>query len=330
MSTKIPQNQSDQEIDIFDISKSISSFFDRLNAVLFRAIHFFVRNWILALVIVAVGFGLGWYLDKNKKSYDNQIVVSPNFGSVDYLYDKIDLLQAKISSGDVDFLKNEVGISDPGVIGKIEIKPVTDVYKFVHENKQNLEVIKLMAEVGEIKKVLEDKVTSRNYTFHTISFFSGKALDRKKIVEPLLHYLNNSEYYIAVQKIGRKNLEQEIAQNDTIIAQIDRVLRSVGNNERSVSQNNKLVYVSDSSPLNDIIETKKKLIAEQGENRIKLIRSDKTIQDVDLNLNIDNSKILTGNFKYLVPFFFILIFVFITLFIKFYNSQLSKHKQINS
>ncbi|OXA94454.1 hypothetical protein [Flavobacterium hercynium] len=330
MSTKVPQNQSDQEIDIFDISKSISSFFDRLNAVLFRAIHFFVRNWILALVIVAVGFGLGWYLDKNKKSYDNQIVVSPNFGSVDYLYDKINLLQAKISSGDVDFLKNEVGISDPGAIGKIEIKPITDVYKFVHENKQNLELIKLMAEVGEIKKVLEDKVTSRNYTFHTISFISGKAVDRKNIAEPILKYLNNSEYYVAVQKIGRKNLEQEIAQNDTIIAQIDRVLRSVGNNERSVSQNNKLVYVSDSSPLNDIIETKKKLIEEQGENRIKLIRSDKTIQDVDLNLNINDSKILDGNFKYLLPFFFILIFVFITLFIKFYNSQLSKHKQTNS
>jgi len=323
MSTKVPQNQSDQEIDIFDISKSISGFFDRLNAVLFRAIHFFVRNWILALVIVAVGFGLGWYLDKNKKSYDNQIVVSPNFGSVDYLYDKIDLLQAKISSGDVDFLKNEVGISDPGVIGKIEIEPISDVFNFIEDKPENFQLLKLMAEDGDINKVLEDNVTSKNYTFHKISFGTNKVLNEKDIVEPLLKYLNNSVYFNDVQKIGYKNLEMEIAQNDTIIAQIDQVLKSVGSNEKYAS--NKLIFNNENTELNDIIETKQKLVTKQGKNRIKQISFDKTIKEINSLLNIQNAKLINGKLKYILPIFFLFIFVSIFLFRSFYKKQLERN-----
>ena len=127
MSTKVPQNSSDQEIDIFQLSRSINRFFDRANRSVFRAIQFFIRNWIIVLILVVLGAGLGYYLDSNKKSYNNQIVVTPNFESVDYLYAKVDLIQSKIAAGDVDFLKNTVGISNPQAIRRIEIKPIADV-----------------------------------------------------------------------------------------------------------------------------------------------------------------------------------------------------------
>src|SRR5215207_8007623 len=146
MSTKVPQNNADQEIDIFQLSRSISSIFDRVSRSVFRAIQFFIRNWITMLILVVLGAVLGVYLDSNKKSYNNQIVVTPNFESVDYLYAKIDLIQSKIAAGDLDFLRNIVGITDPKTIRKIEIKPVADVYKFIEDKEQNFELIKLMAE----------------------------------------------------------------------------------------------------------------------------------------------------------------------------------------
>jgi hypothetical protein len=105
MSTKVPQN-SDQEIDIFQLSRSIGGFFDRVNRSVFRVIQFFVRNWITVLILVVLGAVLGFYLDSNKKSYNNQVVVTPNFESVDYLYAKVDLIQSKIAAGDLYFLKN--------------------------------------------------------------------------------------------------------------------------------------------------------------------------------------------------------------------------------
>lgn len=326
MSTKVPQNSSDQEIDIFQLSRSINSFFDRVNRSVFRAIQFFIRNWIVVLVLMVLGAALGFYLDSNKKSYNNQVVVTPNFGSVDYLYAKVDLIQSKIAAGDLDFLKNIVGIPNPQTIRKIEIKPVADVYKFIEDKEQNFELIKLMAEVGEVKKVLEDNVTSKNYTYHTISFVSSGTTNEKEVVEPLLKYLNNSAYFNSIQKIGYKNLEREIAQNDTIIAQIDQVLNGLSSTAKNNSKNEKLVYYSENLQLNDIIKTKQKLVTEQGKNRFRLISFDKTIKEINATLNINESKTVNGHFKIWLPLFFIFIFVLASMFKKFYRRQLAISK----
>lgn len=323
MSTKVPQNSADQEIDIFQLSRSIGSFFDRVSRSVFRAIQFFIRNWIVVLLLVVLGAVLGFYLDSNKKSYNNQIVVTPNFESVDYLYAKVDLIQAKIASGDLGFLRNIVGIADPKAIRKIEIKPVADVYKFIEDKEQNFELIKLMAEVGEVKKVLEDNVTSKNYTYHTISFLSNELVNEKEVVEPLLKYLNNSAYFNSIQKIGYKNLELEIAQNDTIIKQIDEVLNGLSSTAKNSSKNEKLVYYSENLQLNDIIKTKQKLVTEQGKNRFRLISFDKTIKDINTTLNINENKTVSGNFKMWLPILFIFLFVLVSLFRKFYSKQLA-------
>lgn len=323
MSTKVPQNSSDQEIDIFQLSRSIGGFFDRINRSVFRAIQFFIRNWVVVLILVVLGAALGYYLDSNKKSYNNQVIVTPNFESVDYLYAKIDLIQSKIASGDLDFLKSTVGIPNAQVIRRIEIKPVADVYKFIEEKEQNLELIKLMAEVGEVKKVLEDNVTSKNYTYHTIVFVSSGTVNEKDVVGPLLKYLNNSAYFNSIQKIGYKNLELEIAQNDTIIAQIDQVLKGLSSTAKNSSKNEKLVYYSENLQLNDILKTKQKLVTEQGKNRFRLISFDKTIKEINSTLNISESKTVNGHFKIWLPLFFIFIFVLISLFMKFYRKQLA-------
>ncbi|WP_264531794.1 hypothetical protein [Flavobacterium sp. N502540] len=324
MSTKSPQNQEDQEIDLAVISNKINHFFQRINTSIFRGIQFFVRNWILAAVLILLGFLAGWYFDANRESYDNKIIVAPNFGSVDYLYAKIDLIDAKIASGDTVFLKNSVGISNPQVISKIEIKPISDVFKFVEDKEQNFDLIKLMAEDGDINKVLVDNVTSKNYTFHTISFISNELVDEKEVIEPLLKYLNNSEYFSSIQKIGFKNLEQQIAQNDTIIAQIDNVLKGFSSTVKNTGRNDKLVYYNENTQLNDIIKTKQYLVTEQGKNRLKLVSFDKTIKDINATLNIKNTKSIFGKLKFILPVLFILIFVFIYLFKAFYKKQFQK------
>jgi len=321
MSTKVPQNSTDQEIDIFDITKSINGFVDKTNVFIFRSIQLFVRNWILFLILLGLGFGIGYYLDVSKKSYDNKIIVTPNFGSVDYLYSQIDLIEAKILSGDTLFLKDVVGISHPKAIKKIDIKPISDAFKFVEDKEQNFELLKLMADDGDINKVLVDNITSKNYTLHTISFTTNKIINEKEFVSQLLKYLNNSEYFNSVQKTGYKNLEQLIAQNDTIIAQIDNVLNGFSKNVKSTSKNDKLVYYNENTQLNDIIKTKQYLATEQGKNRLKLISSDRTIKEISSTLNIKNTQSLNGKLKFILPVLFVFIFVFIYLFKGFYRKQ---------
>jgi hypothetical protein len=320
MSTKVPQNTVYQEIDIFQLFRSIGNFFNRMNTLIFKSIYFFVRNWILVLAIIILGFGFGWYLDSNKKLFNNQVIVTPNFGSVDYLYSKIDLIEAKIASGDMVFLKNVVGFQHPNRIRKIEIKPVADVYKFIEDKEQNLELIKLMAEVGEIKKVLEDNVTSKNYTFHTISILSKEQFQENDI-KPLLNYLNDSPYFKEIQKIGFKNLQQQLVQNDTIINQIDNVLNGFSTTVKNTQKNDKLIYYSENTQLNDIIKTKQYLVNEQGKNRLKLATFDKSIKEISSTLNLNDQKTVSGNFKIVLPLFFLFLFSLIYLFLKFYRSQ---------
>ncbi|MCP2026413.1 hypothetical protein L1276_001557 [Flavobacterium sp. HSC-32F16] len=325
MSTKVPQENIDQEVNI-DISKSISTFLDKINAYTFRFIHFFVRNWILVLIIVGFGFGFGWYLDVKEKSYDNEIIVTPNFGSVDYLYSKVNLLQAKIISGDTVFLKDVVGISHPKAIKKIEIKPISDAFKFVEDKDQNFELIKLMAEDGDINKVLVDNVTSKNYTFHTIKFVTNEINDEKAFTAPLMKYFNSSEYFNSIQKIGFKNLEQQIAQNDSIVAQIDNILNSFSSTVKNTSKNDKLIYYNENTQLNDIIKTKQYLVNEQGKNKLKLVSFDKTIKEINSTLNIKKTNSLNGKLKLVFPVLFLFIFLFIYLFKEFYKRQ--KHLRL--
>jgi hypothetical protein len=321
---------SDSEIDIFQITSKLKKGFEKLNTLFFHCIQFFVNQWKVVLALLIIGFGLGLFLDKNNKLYTNEITVIPNFGSVDYLYAKINLIQSKINAGDIVFLQNEIGLSQPEDLIKIEIKPIADVYKFIEDKERNFELIKLMAEVGEVKKVLEDNITSKNYTYHTIAVVTNGTTNEKKLITPLLNYLNQSEYFTAMQKVGLANLKQDIAQNDTIIQQINGVLNGFSANVKSALKNDKLMYYNENTQLNDVIKTKQELLYIQGLNRLKLINFQNTIKEITFTLNSDTSKAVNGVMKFVLPIVLVLFFVFIHLFIRFYQKQLAKSKVIAS
>ena len=322
MSANLPQhNTEDQEIDLTQISKKIRSFFDKINALIFDSIQFFIKNAIVILILVVVGIGIGLFLDHTQKSYDSQIIVTPNFGSTDYLYSKIDLIQSKINEGDTVFLKEMVGIDKPKELKKIEIKPITDVYKFIENKTENFELIKLLSADGDINKILEDKLTSKNYTFHTIALKTNGLTNDKTTIQPLLNYLNKSDYFTKIQKISIKNVEIKMSQNDTIISQINKVLNGFSNMVNGAQKSDKLVYYNENTQLNDVIKTKDNLINEQGIRRISLAGFDKIVKDNSFILNVESKNTINGKLKLVLPILFLLIFILIHFFIAFYRKQ---------
>ena len=102
--SEIPQKNSDnQEIDLFQISKKIGVFFENISTSIFRGFLFLKRNLIIISILFIIGVVLGLYLDKTNKVYENKLYVQPNFGSVDYLYSKIELIDSKIRDNDTEF-----------------------------------------------------------------------------------------------------------------------------------------------------------------------------------------------------------------------------------
>lgn len=319
-----PQNNADnQEIDLSQISKKIGSFFENISSQIFKVFLFFKRNIIWVGILFILGAVLGFYLDKTKV-YDNQLIVAPNFGSTDYLYAKVELINSKIEDGDTLFLKEVVGIKEPKNLKVINITPITDVYKFIDNKSQNFELIKLMAEDGDIKKIVNESLTSKNYPYHMITFTTVGLTSDDKTVQPILKYINESEYYKKIQTEYVNNIKIKMVENDSIISQINGFLNTFNNTVNGTQKSDKLVYYNENSQLDEVIKTKDLLVNEQGIHRIELVNLDKIVKDNSATLNIKNNRATNGKMKLVVPLFFLFIFVLINAIKSYYKRQMAK------
>lgn len=323
MTKKETNNLENQEIDLFQISKKIGSFFSGIKTWLFQAIQFFIRNRIIISILLIIGIGLGVYLDQTQKNYEHQIIVEPNFKSTDYLYSKIDLLASKIAERDLVFLKS-IGIKNPEEINKISIEPIVDVYEFINTSKLNFEVLQLMAQNGDLKSVVKENTTSKNYNFHNIVVSTNSFTTEKNTIQPILNYLNDNAYFSTIQKISICNLQQELKSKEGIIVQIDGILNAFSSSNGNHQKSDKLIYYNENTQLNDIIRTKDSLTKAIGKLKLQLFNSDKTIRESAVAMNIKNTKSVHGKLKFVLPIVFIFLFIFVRFFISFYRKQLAK------
>jgi len=323
MSNSPQINPNDQEIDLSQLSKKIGNKIQSFIDWLFDGILFVRRNIVVISVLFVLGAGLGFFLDMKTKTYNHDVIVAPNFGSTDYLYSKIFLIGSKIKEEDTVFLK-QIGIKNPKKFQNIVIEPVPDIYRFISGSEQNFEMIKLMAEDGDLKKIVEDNLTSKNYAFHLITFTTDGKTDEEKTLKPLLDYLNQNEYYDRIRKENVNNIQIKIKENDSIISQINDVMqqfsKTVGNNQKS----DKLVYYNENTQLNEVLKTKEALITEQGGKRLELVNADKVIKETSHILNVKDTKATKGKMKFILPVLLIGLFVLFGLFRRFYRRQLAK------
>lgn len=325
MSTNSTHNE-DQEVDLAQISKKVKGFFQSMNDAFFDCIQFVIRHKIALGILFVLGVGIGIYLDKTQKTYDNLLTVKPNFGSVDNLYSKVELINSKIKEKDTLFLQS-IGIKEPSKLSYIDMQPIIDAYQFVNNNSErNFDLLKLIAEDSDMKKVLEEPITSKNYTYHAIYFKTKKRTSRDKTVEPLMKFFNSNAYYQQLQKEYVKNVYNKIKANDVIIAQIDGFLNGFTNSP-DAPRSEKLVYYNENSPLKDVIEMKDRIIREQANIKIELISLDKIVKETNVELNIENTEAVNGKLKFVLPLIFIGLFIGFRLFMSFYRKQSLKRTQ---
>jgi hypothetical protein len=286
---------------------------------IFKSTRFFVQHkWILSLLLIG-GFATGVLIETVKTSYDHYILVEPNFGSTDYLYAKVDEINAKIKEQDTVYLKS-IGISKPKDIFKIEVKPIVDVYRFVSRNEQNFELLKLMSDDSDINKIIEEKPTSKNYSYHLIHLSTKQKINKSQLIAPILAHLNNSDFYKQIQKEYILNQQIKMKANEVLIAQIDGYLNGLAAGTPSAS-GEKMVFYTEKTQLNDVIQTKDILVKEQGNLRIEKISIDKIIKDNHITLNTEASGKLNSALKFILPLFFIALFIFFKNFIRFYQKE---------
>ncbi|MEY4432851.1 MAG: hypothetical protein RLZZ44_981 [Bacteroidota bacterium] len=326
-------NLDNQDIDLALISNKLKGFYGGIGTAFFRAILFFKRNLIITAILLVSGVGLGYFLDTNNETFDSKIIVKPNFGSTDYLYNKIELLDSKIKNKDTLFLKS-IGIQKPKNLKKIEIEPIVDIYSLVNYNEknasitantQNFELFKLLAEDGDINKVIKDKATSKNYYYHTIKLSTKGYTTEDNSVKPILDFLNNSTYYNQLKKINIENVKINIQKDQEMILQINTLLEKFST--ASGQKSDKLVFYNENTELNEVLKTKQSLIYEIGALKEQIINYEKTIKKSSSILNIKNTESVNGNLKFVLPLLFIFGFIFIRFFANFYRKHSLKAQQ---
>lgn len=319
-----PSNYNDQELDFVELKKRMSGALDRFGYKVYSAISFLLRNAVIILILFGLGIGLGILLDVKVKKYNNEMIVIPNFGSVDYLYSKINELDIKIQEKDTAFL-NAIGIKNHKAFSGIKIEPIVEVFPLMQRNEFNIEVLRLLAENQDVKKVVEESATSKNYTFHRINFVTKKPIKREQSADIISKFLNSSSYYTQIQKEYLKNLQIKMASNQLTIDRIDGILSMFASYDSSGKGSNMVYY---NNQLNDVIVSKEKLVMENGNMRLEMVASDKIIKESSLNLNVEDTESVNGKMKLILPFVFVILFIIIRLLVDFYKKYSKKSQNL--
>lgn len=306
----------EQEIDLSQIGKSISKVFQNIINTSFDLLFFIQKKIIIVAALFILGVGLGIYLDK-EPNYTNNIVVIPNFGSNEYLYEKVNLISLKLKEKDEAFFKT-IGIHNIKDFNSIEILPISGIYNFINSEtqKENFELIKLMAEDGDIEKIIKDDVTSKNYYLHGINIKTAIAYEKKDLIEPILNYLQQTDYFSKLQKVYQSNLVEKVEANKLLINQIDQLLVTLSES-KSVGG----VTISQNSGLTELINKKDALLNENQVLAIHKLEYDKVIKDQNISLNQMNTKGVNNKLKLILPFLFVSLFLLGYWFSQVYKQQ---------
>lgn len=311
-------NSQDQEIDLGQIGKGIKNFFNGVVDSFFNLLLFIKNKIIIIAVLFVIGIVLAFTLDT--KIYNHEVAVIPNFGSNEYLYKKIEQVDTKLREDDAEFFK-ALGITSFEDVVSVEIEAYPGIYSFVNNKSQenNFEFIKLMAEDGNLEKIIKEEVTSKNYYNHKISIQTKRMFKKEEFITPLLKYLNLNAFYEKQQKIRQKNLTEKIALNDSLINQIDKLIFLLSSNSASGT-----ISISEKNSIPELIEKKDKLINENQQLYISEVIFDEIIKEESSVINIRDYKPLLFNNKILFPIILIALYLIFYSFSIFYKKQLAK------
>ena len=178
-----------------------------------------------------------------------------------------------------------------------------------------------MAEDGDLEKIIQDPTTSKNYYLHRINIKTAVAYQQKDLIDPILNYLQQSEYFAKLHKINQKNLEEKLIANNKIISQIDQILLSLSQNKTGSS-----VSIYENTGLSDLIEKKDYLITENQRLAANRLEFEKIIKDQDILLNQINTSGANNKMKFILPLLFTLFYLLGYWFSKVYKQQKQRIK----
>lgn len=279
-----------EEIDLNYLFRKSNNFFKKSVRAIFLIFNFFLKYWIVTLLLLIIGIGYGFYKDSiSSKVYKNEGIIIPNFESVDYLYGTIEELNKRIHLSDTLYLKEIIG-NNYHSLKKIEIEPISDIYNMMTKSREQIDVFRIIYQNQEFDKFVENISTSKYFKFHKITFTIKGENRSKEIIKNIFSYWNNNSHFKEYEKIYSENAVFQVYEYKNMISQVDSIIKAIS----SASNNNQSsgVVISDNTNLHLLLQQKREMLNEllQAEIRlndytepIKLVNMDYEVQAVGIS-----------------------------------------------
>lgn len=300
------QNYS-EEIDINFLFKKLSDSVKRCIRGIFLMTDFFMTNWLIILGIILGGILFGYVLDtkEREKIFTNQLIVIPNFGSVNYLYDKIETINYKVKAKDTIFLKSILD-TNYRKLKSITIEPISDTYNYVAKSKNNTDLFRIMTEKQDPKKISQNFDFTKNFKYHRMIIRVQGSNSSKKIADDIISYINGNSHFLAYKDVFNQNKELELMEHTKMISQIDSLIAAAVQNQSRISPSS--IEIVNSSNQHELITSKKSLISELANLQIQKLDFSEPIKIVSADFNIYKKRMFDLSKKILIPI--VLLFAF--------------------
>ncbi len=307
----VKQENNNQEIDLVYLFKKIGEFFRSVCFFLVRLLKFIYRNKLLVICFIIIGIILGLILDqKDSNKYKTEIIVVPNFESVDLLY-------SEVESFNINLKKNKLNNQFLDNVIKLEVKPIENLNNVLN-NKDNLEIFKALTEnVKNLSDVFDKEQLKKNYKYHVITVTTNSTSNLEKITNYFLKSINDKSYYKVRSKLALANQEQAKLQAEKSIEQINRILENLGSG--SLSGVGKDLNINNYDQLSNVIELKSFYIKELASINTRLIEFRSAIYPVDISYNNKVNSKIYQKFTVLLPLIFVGVFLLISYIKYFFN-----------
>lgn len=304
-------NKSNDDLNINN-DIDISNFFNRINNIInkigysiYRLFNFFIKKIKIFILIIILGFSTGYYFDyKMEQISINEILVIPNFNSIDYLYNN------------KNYTKNIFGKH----LNDISIEPINNFLEFLDNNK-NLKVFEAINKNGslDLEKFFNKESITKNYKYHLITI-KTEGLTKKQnqnYIDKYLQKLNSDKYFNSIRKVdylNNKNKRNELLKS---VEKINVFFDNIGyqNTTSNFSLNS-------FNQVDDLINSKQNFLDEINLIDIELIEQSKVIYEV---YRIENKENKNLYLKFILP----ILFVFLLFFIFILRKMYYKFKKMN-
>jgi len=303
--------QHTEDIDMNYLFRKFKSFLKRIIKLIYSIITFFIKYWIVTLLLILIGLGWGYYKEKVvDKTFVSEGIVIPNYGSVDYLYSTIKEFNSRIGASDTVYLKSILGENHRSVL-EVKIEPIADIYNTMTKSREQIDVFRILYQNQDFDKFIENLATSKYFKYHTIEFVVQGEGVSEKVIPKILDYWNQNEHFLAYQEIYKENATFQVSEYKNMFSQIDSVLASLS---KGVSKNhNSSVIISDNNNVDELFRIKKEMLSDLLDANVQLNDFTDPVKLVFMNYEIEH-RAFSRVIKY--PFFLVGLFGFI-FFLKF-------------